>query len=414
MKRFQIFRRLTTAFLLVIVFFSCALFAFSIIYARQQSAELGIFIEKKSADYADRAQDIITSVRNRVLLHSARLSAGLPNLMDERSHQESIYVLSRVSAQSGDFYKIVRESPGRSYDARGPDFKFSAHDTAVEAGSPAGILLWPQPIPLGILACAPSTNEFVVCGELRFNEIVQEISKSAVLVDAFQLSDESGLVLAQTQSYDTTVWELIGKSPVIAGENLLTLSIHAGPKGKEAFGTPYGYLLPCVVAAGMIIFSFAFLKSNRDELRQLALSRAVLKSRADAGILCLTTMRNIAESTGILIWFAKEDGTMEIMGPWADVIETDLTTITFEQAVSKIENSEEVLLSLKSSIKTKKPWSSVVVTNNNGVREVYQTTSAPLFDASGVFLGLTGVSLNITDALSRQTSSMLSETVRRC
>lgn len=182
-----------------------------------------------------------------------------------------------------------------------------------------------------------------------------------------------------------------------------------------------------IVAATTGLLMGAIAEENRHSIRQLNLLNQTLEDRvAERSAILAATEAQAKETANMLsaiseacpdLIYAKDlngriiyanDATRRL---WNSATLADLQRIEEADLYSKAADYKPISDNDDIVFKTQKTLvAEEIVTDNAGVRRVFRSTKAPLFDSKGVLSGLAGVSVDISDKCSSAKSNIGRET----
>ncbi|MEJ6002633.1 PAS domain-containing sensor histidine kinase [Paucibacter soli] len=390
----------------VVLFSGVTLIASGFAFVSLRRAELELFIASRAPALGKSAETVISALLDRVQLRSARSALGLPKLERRTSQVETYAYLKDEGAR----LVVTHIEPGSS------PVKLRVGDQVVLNGrvnsDEAGVYRWTAQDPTGLMVCVKQSDIELICGITSLHNIIGAITSSTPLISDYELYGPGNDLLERSAQFDLSASDFNASTKIRIGADIFVLTIQAGERAKSAFAIALGYWFSSLAALFLVAVTWLIQRHHRASLSQLALTDEIGRTKDSRKSLMLSSMRNIAESTGTLLWFVSDDGKFELFGPWQDVAGIHGTSVDFDEVVANISDKETVSETLKNAIKSRSHWNRVIVRDIDGERLTFQSTASPLYDGEGGFLGFTGVSLNITDALKTQSKVISAEAFR--
>ncbi|WP_404666906.1 ATP-binding protein [Roseateles asaccharophilus] len=382
-----------------------ALIAAGLSFAKIRRMELQRMISERAPGIAKSAELDLARFGDRVLLLAAneRLGSAGPS----KPNQDDVYLhledgegaMSVVKVDQGRKQFNIRVGDRIPIQVGSPLDTLTVHRRAVDESD-------------GFLICARTSPRGCICGAVSLKNALAGLYTSVPLIDDYEVRNPGGETLYRSALFRPDAKEFTASAPITVDSQVYQLTIQAGDQARAAFAIDLGYWFALVSAVAILVIGWLIHKNHTSALSQLALVDEVGRGREARTELIRSSLRNIADSIGTMLWFASETGKVELFGPWSDVAGIPQDASTFDETTSNVQDRNSVFEGLKAAMRTRSHWSAVIVRDVDGELRTFQGTASPLYDGDGVFLGFTGVSLNITDVLKAQTQVISAEAYR--
>lgn len=302
---------------------------------------------------------------------------------------------------------VIVTSPGQSISM--PD----AGDLAVRMTLKPGVqqsTLWPVDKPTAMIHCVGIGGARSACGLLLIDDLLGHASVLATRFTGLELRSRASLLASSEYQPDAPTAQAV--APVHFGSDELTLVARADSSFASEFGVYDGRVLVAWAAALLVLLLCFLAWRYRTQARQLALINAVERSRSASDQHIRSTLELVGQAGRMLLWLWREDGQVELFGPWEEEAGISRDGVTTARLAASLVNGEEVMASLQEAISSRAAWSRVYVRMVDGEPLTYQSHGMPYYDAQGSFVGLLGIAANITEALRVQAQATREEAYR--
>lgn len=375
------------------------------LYEASRSRALHEWVRERLPPTSRASAQLLEGLRMR-----AALAAAQDQLDGEKLGLSSVIpeVELRFLERAGDVYKSVA-SP--MLNANPDDDILGLPHDAVAASVDQTALLWPTVDPKSIAFCSQSRANRIACASLPLDNFLTLAGGSSALGVRYALVFDDRII-ARTPNWGDGDAAYEKRLPVALGGIQLLLTGRAGQRLKESYGMADGHYFGIGSLAVSLVALVVIFARRRGVFRQLALENAIKRSRVVGDDLVRATLRNVAKSAGVLVWLVHEDERMELIGPWMELAGIPEGETTLALSVASLKDGESVYAGIADAMRARKAWSRVLVQEQDGESITYQAHCAPLFDADGRFVGMLGVSSDISEALKTHSRVLRDEAYR--
>lgn len=377
-----------------------AVVAAGLLHSVHRQRQFADFLEERVPALAQALEVVIGKLELGAQITSlrARSEAIVPQGQQPIHH----FVLASAAGKSS-----VLTAPGDSVSVPEPD-ALAAQLSLKTSGEKS--LLWPTAEPTSLIHCVGIDEVRHACALLSLEDLLQFASALRSRLVGLEISSRSR-VLVQSR-YQPEQLTLEFATPVRFGSEEVILKARADSSFASEFGVYKGRVIVAWALATLVLFLCLLAWRYRTTCRQMALMNAVERTRSASDQHIRTTLELVSQSGRILLWLWRDDGRVELFGPWEDEAGIRREGATPEKMAATLVRGEDVASSLKEAITNRTSWQRVYVRMVDGEPRTYQSHGMPYSDSEGNYVGLLGIASDITDALTAQGQAMRDEAYR--